>query len=450
MEMYVIKYFDKTTKSIKDKYFKGIDSFEEAMEWGKKNINNFNPEMVRKMYKDGGIMDKNKKIGKVMHEFKEHELKTSYGKTVTNPKQAMAIALSESRKMKDGGELVKDKIYDVIISYEDTKAKLDKYGIKKKQFWRKIYKLYAKNENDAKQDAYKQFISEKANKHKIGKNVIAFELKSKMKDGGDIEGIKVGDTIYRAWFTDNDGAKSSVIIKANSLEEAEKKANLIDNGDGYFSYVSNPIKIKNKEQLFEETRNNESIYQYNKGGDIEDDTDLFEDYDNLPKNVKAILDKYSDEDYDYETLAKLKSELNKIGYTFEYGLDAEPYDLKKMEKGGSLDKIVRKFNDPIFGTINIYKEEKINNYVIGIVDGSNDTRHIFIHEGNLDSYGKNTSLPANFAKTPSFNKNDANKYYNKLKENIKKNPNIETYKAIKSIIYANGGNLGFCYSIGGL
>lgn len=256
MEMYVIKYFDKTTKSIKDKFFKGFDAFEDAMEWGRKNINNFNSEMIRKIYKNGGTMDKNKKIGKVMHEFKEHELKTSYGKTVTNPKQAMAIALSESRKM---------------------------------------------------------------------------------KKGGDVGEIKVGDTIYRAWFTDNDGEKSSVIIKANNLEEAEKKANLIDNGDGYFSYVSNPIKIKNKEQLFEETRNNESIYQYNKGGDIEDDTDLFEDYDNLPKNVKAILDKYSDEDNDYETLAKLKSELNEIGYTFEYGLDAEPYGLKKMAKGGSLN-----------------------------------------------------------------------------------------------------------------
>jgi hypothetical protein len=36
-----------------------------------------------------------KKIGKVMHEFKAGTLKTSAGKKVTNPKQAVAISYSE-------------------------------------------------------------------------------------------------------------------------------------------------------------------------------------------------------------------------------------------------------------------------------------------------------------------------------------------------------------------
>lgn len=94
-------------------------------------------------------------------------------------------------------------------------------------------------------------------------------IEDKMAHGGGVGNVKVGDTIYRAWFIDDDGEESSVIIKANSLEEAEKKANLIDNGDGYFSYVSNPIKIQSEEQLFEETRNNEPIYQYAHGGKIE-------------------------------------------------------------------------------------------------------------------------------------------------------------------------------------
>lgn len=80
--------------------------------------------------------------------------------------------------------------------------------------------------------------------------------------------IKIGDTIYRAWFTDDDGEGSSVIIITNSLEEAEKKARLIDNGYGHFSYVSNPIKIKNKAQLFEEIRENEPIYKFDNGGGV--------------------------------------------------------------------------------------------------------------------------------------------------------------------------------------
>ncbi len=43
---------------------------------------------------------KQKKIHKVMHEFKEGELSSSSGKSVTKRKQAIAIALSEARKLK--------------------------------------------------------------------------------------------------------------------------------------------------------------------------------------------------------------------------------------------------------------------------------------------------------------------------------------------------------------
>jgi hypothetical protein len=39
-----------------------------------------------------------KKVSKVMHEFKEGDLKTSAGTKVTNPKQAIAIGLSEGRR----------------------------------------------------------------------------------------------------------------------------------------------------------------------------------------------------------------------------------------------------------------------------------------------------------------------------------------------------------------
>lgn len=38
-----------------------------------------------------------KKVEKTMHELKEGTLKTSSGKKVTNPKQAIAIGLSEAR-----------------------------------------------------------------------------------------------------------------------------------------------------------------------------------------------------------------------------------------------------------------------------------------------------------------------------------------------------------------
>ena len=70
--------------------------------------------------KAGGMTKGQKKISRVMREFKANKLKSSSGQKVTNPKQAIAIALSEagqSKKMKKaasgafitkGGDYIKD------------------------------------------------------------------------------------------------------------------------------------------------------------------------------------------------------------------------------------------------------------------------------------------------------------------------------------------------------
>jgi len=57
--------------------------------------------VVKKVAKKVKKVKVRAKISKVMHEFKEHELHSGSkkGPVVHNPKQAIAIALSESRKV---------------------------------------------------------------------------------------------------------------------------------------------------------------------------------------------------------------------------------------------------------------------------------------------------------------------------------------------------------------
>lgn len=63
--------------------------------------------------------------------------------------------------------------------------------------------------------------------------------------------------------------------------------------------------------------------------------DLFEHPDKLPDSVQVILDKYS-EDWDdsYDDCRNMLLEMEAVGYTFDYYLDAVPYDLRRIVKKG--------------------------------------------------------------------------------------------------------------------
>ncbi len=59
----------------------------------------------------------------------------------------------------------------------------------------------------------------------------------------------------------------------------------------------------------------------------ENQVDLFEQFESLPTEVKEILNTM---EQSYESLSKAEDKLKEIGYTFEWGLDAEPYNLRKL------------------------------------------------------------------------------------------------------------------------
>ena len=56
--------------------------------------------------------------------------------------------------------------------------------------------------------------------------------------------------------------------------------------------------------------------------------DLFEYYEDLPQEVQNIILTFEDETY--EECERLLKELKPYGYTFEYYLDASPYNLTKI------------------------------------------------------------------------------------------------------------------------
>jgi len=58
--------------------------------------------------------------------------------------------------------------------------------------------------------------------------------------------------------------------------------------------------------------------------------DLFETPNELPQNVQDVLSRYEEGDFTYNTCEALKRDLNAVGYTCDYGLDASPYNLTKI------------------------------------------------------------------------------------------------------------------------
>lgn len=62
--------------------------------------------------------------------------------------------------------------------------------------------------------------------------------------------------------------------------------------------------------------------------------DLFIDYKNQPLELQKICQKWNNirsvRNFNYKDCEKFLNEVLKVGYVFQYGLDAEPYELIKI------------------------------------------------------------------------------------------------------------------------
>lgn len=62
---------------------------------------------------------------------------------------------------------------------------------------------------------------------------------------------------------------------------------------------------------------------------MENNIDLLDHFETLPEAVKKIL---LEIEHSYQGLNEANQKLKKIGYMFDYGLDAEPYGLREIGK----------------------------------------------------------------------------------------------------------------------
>lgn len=98
------------------------------------------------------------------------------------------------------------------------------------------------------------------------------------------------------------------------------------------------VNIGGKKTTVGQISKNSTINVFNNTKyDTSGKTDYFEEYDKLPDNIKDLMDKHfgsGDDEYDYKELQSIQKDFEANGWTFDFGLDAIPYELKPIKKSG--------------------------------------------------------------------------------------------------------------------
>jgi hypothetical protein len=58
--------------------------------------------------------------------------------------------------------------------------------------------------------------------------------------------------------------------------------------------------------------------------------DLFETPDLIPENIKSVINTFDESVDSYVELRRLVNEVEELGYTFDFYLNAEPYGLRPV------------------------------------------------------------------------------------------------------------------------
>lgn len=56
------------------------------------------------------------------------------------------------------------------------------------------------------------------------------------------------------------------------------------------------------------------------------------EYDNLPEEIKSILDSFDDDKDIYAECMRIEAELNNVGWSFDYDLGGNCFNIKEIVK----------------------------------------------------------------------------------------------------------------------
>jgi len=166
-------------------------------------------------------------------------------------------------------------------------------------------------------------------------------LFAQYEKGSDLNSQMVVAKIYNPnglgeWYLlnsdPNDPDYLWAIVDMFELEIGSVSRRELEDNSMQRDYSWNPINAMVLYKKLRETK------RYKDGGSVADENgvNLFEDYENVPKKVQVVLDKYEEDfqDGNYKGLAEALKELKAIGYTFDYYLDGVAYDLRKIGQKG--------------------------------------------------------------------------------------------------------------------
>jgi predicted kinase len=266
-----------------------------------------------------------------------------YNKIISD-KDSLKKSFFLNKKMEQGGEIDEDwreldnDFYEAFNKKKQKKHggnvgepydSMTKYQLEKtlKKYNDEISAMYKKYGNyEAEEIAEKQAEADKIITLLYGNNFSGVGQKYKYATGGLVnKNQQTGGNEYIVYFK-VDGRLTSKRVSEHSKSSAE-------------AWVKNQYPtavIKNTVALYKEGGEVDEEDEY------DEENDLFATPENIPSEIQAILDKYEEEYLDgatYDLNERVLAELKPLGYTFDYYLDAEPYNLRKIEqmtKGGGI------------------------------------------------------------------------------------------------------------------